>query len=255
MTMPTPPRALRRRLAAPILALAAAPLLAGCDEEPVEIIEVTLVARSVFFDETYLAEVLGVEMHHAPWAGLDKAAVRPMLRPPASAGLDRDFALLEFIPKSEEEAADAEAETKEAYRAAARKRMARAMEQHEERVKAQEERKRRLRTPWKPPERYDLRLVLVFNARAPVPPDEACAAEAILGHEDPIAPQAVTADLALCRGFEPLATASVKGIAVDGGRDAAFMQRVLDRLMLAMFGTLSERRALGMRNAVDDSVQ
>lgn len=268
MPKPQPSRTLPRRdlarralgLRAPFprraaLALCALAALAGCGEdEPLEQLEITLAARSLFFDPTYLGEALGVEMHRSPWDGIGQQDVRAMLRPPESSGVERDFALLDFVPVAPEEEAAEEADLKEQLRAEARKRMAAAEAQHEELVE-KTERKRRKRVPWKRPERYDLRLVLIFNSGAPVPPEEACKTGEVLGADTPVVPNGFTADLALCRGFEPLATASLKAIAVEGGRDAAFVQRGMDRLMVAMFGTLAERRALGMRNVVDDSVQ
>lgn len=227
--------------------------LAGCGEEQ-EMFETSLVARSLFYDDDYLGEALGVEMHESPFPAIGREETAKLLAAPPSFGLSRDFPLVPFNPPEAQTEEDVE-RRREELRAEARARMMGAEKLEELRRKrareaasfrnqgAADSTGRKLRT--------DLRLVLVFNSRHPIPAKEACSATEPMGQAAPLAWNGFTADLVLCKGEESLANGSLQASSPDRGRSPEFVKAALDRLMVAVFGNVEERRALQVRSRAD----
>lgn len=95
-----------------------------------------------------------------------------------------------------------------------------------------------------------LRLVLVFNGRAPITDRDICVLKAEMGHPEPLTQSGFTADAALCSGGTILVSGSVKAEAGDAaGRDAGMAERALNQLLTAMFGNSAERAAINQRTA------
>lgn len=94
-----------------------------------------------------------------------------------------------------------------------------------------------------PPAR--IRLALAFNSASPLSGEALCrrASEPggrALGGPALYDDASYLVDLALCRDDAPVASASMKATA-RGPRDAAFVDRTLRHLMLALFGSAAER--------------
>ncbi|MGG7566193.1 hypothetical protein ACQ5SO_08540 [Rhodovulum sp. DZ06] len=94
-----------------------------------------------------------------------------------------------------------------------------------------------------------VRLVLIFNARAPMEARDICALTQAMGRDAPLSKAGFTADVALCDGDRTLAVGSVKAEAPSPEtRDAAFAKRALDKLIWSVFGNSAERRAVDQRS-------